>query len=280
MTPALALPMEEVADIIRDVAAREIMPRFQNLAEHEILEKNKGDIVTAADIAAEEALTPRLAALIPGSLVMGEEAVHHDASLLEHFGTDEYVWVIDPVDGTRSFAKGRDGFCVIVALTRHGETLAGWIYQPTKEMMVIAERGKGAHLNGKKLTTSAATIETTRGALHMTYLPKHLRDQMQDGIKTMVSNEPVSSAGLEYVRVASGQTDVTMFWNSYPWDHAAGALIVEEAGGQAGFKNGVRYRPGVEELKGILVTGDPDIWQHWCDVLFNEDKWGNWKKGD
>lgn len=280
MTSPLKLPMEEVADLIREVSASEILPRFQNLAEHEIQEKNKGDIVTAADIAAEEALTPRLQALIADSLVMGEEAVHHDASLLEHFGTEEYVWVIDPVDGTRSFAKGREGFCVIVALTRHGETLAGWIYQPTKDIMVVGERGKGSFLNGEKLQTSRATIKATRGALQTTYLPKHLRDQMKNGIKAMASNEPVSSAGLEYVRIAKGETDVTMFWNTYPWDHAAGALIVEEAGGHAGFKNGTRYRPGVEELKGILVTSDPDIWQHWCDVLFNEDKWGRWQKGD
>lgn len=249
------------------------MPLFRNLADHEILEKNKGDIVTAADIAAEKALTPRLRDLLPGSLVMGEESVHEDPDLMNHLQTEEYVWIIDPIDGTRNYARGDEGFCVIVALTKRGETEAGWIYQPTNGTIVVAEKGRGATLNGKPLQAVSATLATTRGALHTSYLPKHLRQQMDDAIKDMVSNKPVSSAGLEYIRIASGETDVSMFWNTYPWDHAAGALIVEEAGGKVGFKDGLRYKPGITEKKGILTTGDPEIWQSWCDVLFNEEKW-------
>lgn len=264
---------DSVSALIRDVAETEIMPLFRNLADHEILEKNKGDIVTAADIAAEKAMTPRLRALLPGSLVMGEESVHEDPDLMNHLQTEEYVWIIDPIDGTRNYARGDEGFCVIVALTKYGETEAGWIYQPTNGTIVVAEKGRGATLNGKQLQTVSATLATTRGALHTSYLPKHLRQQMDDAIKDMVSNKPVSSAGLEYIRIASGETDVSMFWNTYPWDHAAGALIVEEAGGKVGFKDGLRYKPGITEKKGILTTGDPEIWQSWCDVLFNEEKW-------
>ncbi len=269
----MRLVFDTVSTLIREIAETEIMPLFRNLADHEVLEKNKGDIVTAADIAAEKALTPLLEGLLPGSLVVGEESVHEDPDLMNHLQTEEYVWIIDPIDGTRSYAKGHEGFCVIVALARHGETEAGWIYQPTNDTMVMAEKGSGATLNGVRLQTVSATPQSTRGALHTSFLPRHLRQQMKDAIKGMVSNDPVSSAGLEYIRLAMGETDVTMFWNTYPWDHAAGALIVEEAGGKAGFKNGLRYRPGVTDTKGILVTGDPDIWQHWCDVLFNEEQW-------
>jgi fructose-1,6-bisphosphatase/inositol monophosphatase family enzyme len=274
----MIMPIDKVSALIREASEKEIMPRYKNLGDDEIIEKNKGDIVTAADLAVEALLTPQLRTLIPGSLVIGEEAVHADPDITDHLETEEYVWIIDPVDGTRSFARGGDSFCVIVALTRHGETLAGWIFQPTQNYFTVSEKGSGAFKDGERLTTSEATIESTRGALHTTYLPKHLRDQMKDGIKTMTSNIPVSSAGLEYVRVASGETDVTMFWNSYPWDHAAGALIVEEAGGKAGYKNGKRYCPGIKEHKGILVAGEPGVWQHWCDVLFNEEKWANWSK--
>lgn len=262
-----------VSNLIRQVAEAEIMPRFQNLRDDEIIEKNKGDIVTAADLAAEKALIPRLQEIVPGSLVVGEEGVHADPDLLAHLKTDEYVWIIDPVDGTRSYAKGDTDFCVIVALTRHGETLAGWIYQPTSKTIVLAEKGKGTTLNGDVLKTVPATMKSTRGALHTGFLPKFLREQMNDAIKDMASNKPVPSAGLEYVRIASGQTDVSMFWNAHPWDHAAGALIVEEAGGKVGFRTGERYRPGETEIKGILATGDVNLWQPWCDVLFNEETW-------
>lgn len=269
----MKLVFDNVSALIREVADAQIMPRFRNLRADEILEKNKGDIVTAADLAAEKALTCGLEQLLPGSLVVGEEGVHADPALIEHLASDEYVWIIDPVDGTRNYAKGDDGFCVIVALSRFGETVAGWIYRPTSGSLVLAEKGSGATRDSVRLQTVSATPQSTRGALHTGYLPKHLRTQMKDAIKGMVSNDPVSSAGLEYIRMAMGETDVTMFWNTYPWDHAAGALIVEEAGGKAGFKNGVHYCPGITDTKGILVTGDPDIWQYWCDVLFNEEKW-------
>lgn len=267
------LDFDRVTALIREIAEAEIMPRFRNLADHEILEKNKGDIVTAADIQAEKALAPRLRDLLPGSLVMGEESVHEDPDLMNHLQTEEYVWIIDPVDGTRNFAKGDEGFCVILALTQHGETEAGWIYQPTNGTIVVAKKGSGATLNGAPLKTVPATLATTRGALHTKYLPKHLRQQMKTAIKGMASNKPVSSAGLEYIRIAKGETDVSMFWNTYPWDHAAGALIVEEAGGKVAFKDGLRYKPGITDKKGILTTGDPAIWQAWCDILFNEEKW-------
>lgn len=274
----MKLDPHRVSALIREVAEAEILPRFQNLRDDEVLEKNKGDIVTAADLATEKALSLKLQEIFPGSLVVGEEGVHADPNLMDHLKSEEFVWIIDPVDGTRSYARGETGFCVIVALTRHGETLAGWIYQPINRTMAFAEKGKGATLNGKPLKTVAATMTTARGALHTSYLPKHLRDQMKDTIKGMASNKPVSSAGIEYVRIASGETDVSMFWNSYPWDHAAGALIVEEAGGKVGFRTGERYHPGDTETKGILATGDVSLWQTWCDALFNEEKWGQWKK--
>ena len=98
----------QVAQLIRDVAAAEITPRFRALAAHEVREKKPGDLVTIADETAERALIPALQGLLPGSVAIGEEAISIDANLLSHLEHAERpVWVIDPVDGTVNFAHGR-----------------------------------------------------------------------------------------------------------------------------------------------------------------------------
>src|SRR5215475_8172836 len=99
--------LARVTALIEETAALEILPRFQKLAAGEIREKTPGDFVTVADEAAEARLAPLLSALLPGSLVLGEEAAAADAKLLDRLLDTQPVWVIDPVDGTGNFAEGR-----------------------------------------------------------------------------------------------------------------------------------------------------------------------------
>src|SRR5262249_31532208 len=112
----LAVDPAAVIALMREVAATHILPRFRKLAAHEIHEKAPGNLVTIADLEAERALTPALTALIPGSLVVGEEAVAHDPAILDRLAGDDPVWVVDPVDGTQNFTKAVPCFAVIVAL--------------------------------------------------------------------------------------------------------------------------------------------------------------------
>lgn len=118
-----------VEEAVRKAAAVEIMPRFRQLASHEVLEKNgPHDLVTVADRLAEEHLTAALTAILPGSVVVGEEAVHADPAVYEALLGDAPVWIVDPVDGTRQFVHGEAGFCTLVALAHQGELLASWTY--------------------------------------------------------------------------------------------------------------------------------------------------------
>src|SRR5262245_2136493 len=110
--------IDRVREAITEVAAQEIMPRFCNLAAADIRKKPGDETVTVADEAAEHALTHRLHDLLPGSLVVGEEAAAADQGVLARLGGDEFVWVIDPIDGTRNFANGKPDFGVMVALVR------------------------------------------------------------------------------------------------------------------------------------------------------------------
>lgn len=122
---------DKIAALLREVAADKITPRFQKLTDEEIRTKSgPEDLVTIADEEAETELTRRLQDLLPGSLVLGEEAVAHGSvrhDILKN--NDTPVWVVDPVDGTRNFARGTPQFGTILALVHKGECVAGWIYQ-------------------------------------------------------------------------------------------------------------------------------------------------------
>src|SRR5215470_17897885 len=106
------------------------MPRYAKLAAGEVREKGPGDLVTVADEAVERRLAPELGQMLPGSVVLGEEAAAADPSRIELLDGTDPVWVIDPIDGTANFAEARGDFGVMVALVRHGEVLSSWIYDP------------------------------------------------------------------------------------------------------------------------------------------------------
>jgi fructose-1,6-bisphosphatase/inositol monophosphatase family enzyme len=112
---------------MRAAAADIIMPRFQSLQEGEIDEKDGGELVTIADIETEKWLTARLPDLLPGSVVVGEEAVFADKDLFSRLAGEDPVWVIDPIDGTWNFAHGRETFAILIALVYRGDVISGWV---------------------------------------------------------------------------------------------------------------------------------------------------------
>ncbi|MET7682073.1 inositol monophosphatase family protein [Streptomyces sp. NPDC005423] len=224
----------DVEEAVRTAAAAEIMPRFRKLAAHEVDQKTgPHDLVTDADRNAERYLTEVLGGLLTGSVVVGEEAVHADPETYEALQGDAPVWIVDPVDGTRQFVHGDPAFCTLVALARHGVVLASWSYAPALGLMATAVRGGGALLDGVPLRSGAP--EPGRDLEVATSHPDYTTDAQKrallglwaDGVRT----RPCGSAGLEYLAVARGELDATAFSWEAAWDHAAGLLLVEEAGG-------------------------------------------------
>ncbi|MFD5322583.1 inositol monophosphatase family protein [Streptomyces sp. NPDC127092] len=235
----------EVEEAVRKAAAAEIMPRFRQLDADEIVEKNgPHDLVTVADRAAEAHLTASLTALLPGSVVVGEEAVHADPAVYEALKGDAPVWIVDPVDGTRQFVRGEAGFCTLVALARRGELLASWTYAPALDELAVAVRGHGATLNGEPIRSGApapgAVLEVATS--HPDYTTPDQKRALL-GLRTEgVRPRPCGSAGLEYLAVARGRLDAVAFSWEYAWDHAAGMLLVAEAGGADLTLTGERFR--------------------------------------
>jgi fructose-1,6-bisphosphatase/inositol monophosphatase family enzyme len=252
---------ETIARLIRDIARVEVLPRFRKLAQHEIREKGPGDMVTIADEAMEAALAPQLAALLPGSLLVGEEDCARDVTVMDRLGSDQPIWVIDPVDGTSNFAAGRENFCVMLGLLQRDKILAGWIYDPLGDVSSYAVVGAGAFSGGKRLA-KPGTPNAHRGILAVGSKGDRATAEIVQKRRDRV--EPVKSircAGLEYLRLARGEVDFLMFSGTMPWDHAPGGAIILELGGALGYVDGKGYRPsGAMAAKGILAARDPATW--------------------
>ncbi|MFJ7043248.1 inositol monophosphatase family protein [Streptomyces sp. NPDC101112] len=230
----LARHASDVEEAIRKAAAAEIMPRWRQLAEHEVDQKNgPHDLVTDADRKAELYLTEALPALLPGSVVVGEEAVHANPASYEAIHGDAPVWIVDPVDGTRQFVHGEPGFCTLVALALDGVVRASWTYAPALDRLAVAIRGRGATLDGEPL--HAGSPEPDRDLDVATSHPDYTTQEQKAALLGLwtegVAPRPCGSAGLEYLAIARGRLDAVAFSWEAAWDHAAGLLLVEEAGG-------------------------------------------------
>lgn len=240
-----SLDFAAVEAAVRRAAAEEILPRFRQLAAEDVVEKNgPHDLVTIADRRAEEHLTAALTALLPGSRVVGEEAVHADPAVLDALRGDAPVWIVDPVDGTRQFVHGDPGFATLVTLAQHGELLASWTYAPALDLMAVARRGGGATLNGTPLRggspDSGAILDVAISHFDFTTdAEKRVLGALDTG---GIAPRPCGSAGLEYLAVARGEIDAIAFTWENAWDHAAGLLLVHETGGASGTVAGEPFR--------------------------------------
>ncbi len=269
--------IERVEQLMRHVAAEVIVPRFQRLDASEIHEKGPSDVVTVADREAEERLTAELAALLPGSRVVGEEAVAANPTLLETVSHPGAVWLVDPLDGTANFAQGIGPFAVMVALLRAGQTTAGWILDPLSGDVAVAERGSGAYLNGVRTRASdqVPAAHALRGSTLVRRMPpEHPLAAMRAGAGEDTGEPggpPVwrpgrGCAGYEYPSILRDETQFTFFWQTMPWDHAPGVLLVEESGGVAGWLDTTPYTPTRRD-QGLLVARNPGVWRTVRDEL-------------
>lgn len=224
---------QKVAEVIVEVAAQEIEPYFRALDASEIFTKNEGEQVTLADQQAERALIRDLCALAPGSVAVGEESIAENPSLMAQVGTQERLWLIDPIDGTSNFAAGREPFAVMVAWLEAGQVLQSWIYEPRRRRMVWAERGGGVWSDGQRLRSRPVPRAEITGLLNAdrhgtAELKAAVKAARAGGLRTGVAPR---CAGHDYCGLARGDIQFLLYSKLMPWDHAPGSLIVREAGG-------------------------------------------------
>ncbi|KPP90280.1 inositol monophosphatase family protein [Erythrobacter sp. HL-111] len=250
----------EIRDLLRFAATRSMMPRFRALTEAQVEMKGEDDPVTIVDREVEEFLTEALSRLAPGVAVVGEEAVHADASVLDRLS--EQCWIIDPLDGTANFAAGKEPFGIIVALADAGRAIAGWIYDPVSDRLCHARAGEGARIDGEIVAAR------TTGEQHPVTAVSRMFRTAEEVARIEAELAPHYTlvdiprcAAEQYPRLALGVNDLSTFKRTYPWDHAAGALWLNEAGGRAMRVDGSEYRVDDGDGKPTLVgASSPAIW--------------------
>ena len=259
---------DRVAAIMAEVAAEAILPRFGKLAKGDIRPKGeRGDFATVAVLEAERLLTRRLSELLPGSLVVGEEASDARPELLAAIAGAAPVWVIDPLDGTHNFAQGIAHFAVIVALASLGETRAAWIHDPNAGRTLWAERGGGAWEEGRRLRAAPAVpLGEMRGAIFTKAGRPGVSPRLEEARSRFAATINRRSAGHVYLELARAECHFALFSRLFPWDHAAGVLIHKEAGGYGACWDKTPYRPTL--LKGgLLLAPDEGSWQALAALL-------------
>lgn len=199
----------------------------------EVLKKGPIDLVTAADLAAEREFRASIARRFPDHSVLGEE----QAAEAPSSSSTRCRWIIDPLDGTTNFAHGLALFCVSIALEVEGRIELGVVYDPVADELFTAERGAGARLNGRVIRVSGNA--TLLDGLLCTGFPYSIRERPQRQVEVFAAFlgraravRRLGSAALDICYVAAGRFDGFWELQLHPWDMAAGALIVSEAGGR------------------------------------------------
>jgi fructose-1,6-bisphosphatase/inositol monophosphatase family enzyme len=242
----LRLPVDAITTLLEEVAHTVVLPRYRRLASHEITAKvtehDPDDMVTVVDRAVERSIADALALLAPSVPVVGEEAAHERPELLDLLGRDEPVWVVDPIDGTKNFAAGHDAFGIMLAYVVGGHARAAWIVMPARRETFVAEEGGGAFRNGVPVTMDPALAhDPPRGAVMTRFMPPALGASVRRAMEHVHELSPSGAAAVEYTDVVAGRRDFIVYYRLLPWDHAAPALMLTEAGGHVVHLDGSRY---------------------------------------
>jgi fructose-1,6-bisphosphatase/inositol monophosphatase family enzyme len=266
----------KVADIIREVAEEKIVPRFRQLADHEVRSKSSpGDLVTIADEEAEIELTRLLPSLLPGSVVLGEEAVSSGTTLRDILKQkDTPVWIVDPVDGTGNFAAGNPVFGTMVALIKGGERVASWIYQIPRNRMITGEKGGGVRIDGisfKPPIKPAPDVDfsTLHAFISRKFMPTKIRPYVEEKIKSLSNATTYMCCAWEYVEVMEGNAAFSVYKRIEPWDHMAGVLFLEECEFYSRKWDGSAYL-GTDTEGGLINAPSQEIWERVFEAFLKE----------
>ncbi len=248
-----------LVELVREVAAREIRPRFRRLEPAAIAVKTSfDDLVTEADIAVEAALEAAIPGILPDARVLGEEQLARGDGSLDCLAEPGPVVVVDPIDGTWNFARGVASIGVLLSLIEDGVTRFGLLYDPLFDDWVVASRGGGAwfvRADGERVAVATAAdkpLDEMIGFMQPNQFPAASLDAAYDASKTFGRCTTLRCACLEYRLLAQGAVDFAIHARPTPWDFSAGALAVLEAGGAVGFLDGRDYSPRIE--RGCLIA--------------------------
>jgi myo-inositol-1(or 4)-monophosphatase len=223
----------------------------------DVTSKSRNDFVTDVDRQAEQEIIATIRHFYPGHGILAEESGASAAA-----GTEEFVWIVDPLDGTTNFLHGFPQFCVSIAVQQRGRIEHAVIYDPLRQELFTASRGGGAQLDDKRIRVSKS--RGLEGALIGTGFPYRANLRWLDSYLAMLKAVALETAGvrrpgsaaLDLAWVAAGRTDAFWELGLSPWDTAAGSLLITEAGGRVGTLTGAEYALG-----GDILAGSPKTYE-------------------
>jgi fructose-1,6-bisphosphatase/inositol monophosphatase family enzyme len=256
---------DEILQLIVEVAAEVIVPRFKALSDEQVEQKSPGDFVTIADREAEARITERLLARQPGALVVGEEATFADRSRLSSLADAELAFTVDPVDGTANFVKGSPRYAVMVAEVRRGETTRAWIWQPETGRAYVAELGAGLYCNGGRVSRGPAQAPPRGMTSKRSWRQFDARGELDPILHTNFC------AGFDYAQLVTGEVDFFTYLNPWPWDHLPGSLMLREVGGVALDAGGEPYGPATGLPNSLVTAASEDLARRLVGYLRHTD---------
>lgn len=235
--------------------------RIGNIDHDDVNQKSFSDFVTKIDLESERIIIENLKTHFPNHTVMAEESA-------KDFKEAEFLWIIDPLDGTTNFIHGFPFIAISIALMHRGELILGVIYDPLRNELFYAEKGSGAFLNGKRINVSST--KDPKYSLIATGFPFRNKNYVEDYVKifhqmlySVNDLRRAGAAAIDLAYVACGRVDGFFEYALSPWDIAAGVVLIKEAGGKVSdFYGKDRYMQ-----TGNIVAGNPEVHDFLCQKL-------------
>jgi myo-inositol-1(or 4)-monophosphatase len=252
--------LDQVADLLRMAARTEILPRFLRVGH---TRKEDGSLLTEADLACQRVLERHLPEIVPCP-VLGEEMTRDEQNGLWSIDGNG-LWVVDPIDGTTNFINGLPHFAISVALMEQGRSTLGVIYNPITDEMYTAARGQGAELNGTPLPLKkiANPMSNAVAGLDIKYLCSARLAARLNSTAPFGSQRSMGSSTLDWCYLAAGRYDIYLHGGQRLWDYAAGALILEEAGGRIATLVQDDFWSDKPWSRSVIAALDPMLFEQW-----------------
>lgn len=263
----MIVDLEMVANAITEIAQEEIAARFGKLLAGDISTKSgPNDYVTNADVSAEKRLAKMLSGVYPGATFIGEEIASRNPELISRLGRDGAYWIVDPLDGTRNFVQGRNAYGTMVALVVNGEIRNGWIYAIPTQTMAMGAAGEGAVLNGEPVSPAATAPSSLTGFRAIGSLTEPWKTRLTPRLRERFVTEAVHCSAYGYIDLLRGERQFALYSRCWPWDHAAGVMLLREIGGRAEYlDDGQTYYPLATYGRPLLIAANSAA--HWDQLL-------------
>lgn len=266
--------VESIGALLDEVAKSEVMPRFSGLTRNAVSQKTSAfDVVSEADEGSEKLITDRLSRLFPTAIVVGEEATTRDPDLIGKVVIEELVFVVDPIDGTKNFVSGVPLFGTMIACVAKGETIFGAIHDPICATTAFGVRGEGAWIAGHDGAKQGLKVSAVADPREMhavagaNFMPEPMRSRFLRNATKLALSFWMRCCAHEYRMAAAGNCDLLVYNKLNPWDHLAGVLLHQEAGGYGAHLNGDPYRVGDLD-GGLMCAPSRDAWNAAHRMLF------------